>query len=56
MAFIGWLCITALALVFVLAGLLALIGVGEAKKAWQPLLIGAICALVSVYNQPFLGD
>lgn len=53
MAFIGWLCITALAMSFCMAGLLALIGVGDKQKAWQPLLIGAICALVSVYNQPF---
>lgn len=53
MAFIGWLCITAMALAFFMDGLLALIGVGDREKACQPLLIGAIFALVSIYNQPF---
>lgn len=53
MAFFGWLCITALAMSFCMVGLLALIGASDLSTASTPLLIGAIFALVSIYNQPF---
>lgn len=53
MAFIGWLCITALAMSFCMAGLLSLIGAGDRSTASTPLLIGAIFALFSIHNQPF---
>lgn len=53
MAFVGWLMCASLAMSFCMAGLLAMIGAGDRSTASTPLLIGAIFALVSIYNQPF---
>lgn len=52
MAFIGWLCITALAMSFCMAGLLALIGAGDGDIARQALLIGSVFALLSFISFP----